>query len=76
MGSNQLLCPSMTTMTQKRSKQLRDKHFLGNITSRNQHEFRAEVLYTLKKEEEEEEYIYKEASTDDTYVPYEDYYTE
>ena len=38
--------------------------------------FRAEVLYTLEKEEEEEEYIYKEASTDDTYVPYEDYYTE
>ena len=37
--------------------------------------FRAEVLYTLEKEEEEEEYIYKEASTDDTYVPYEDYYT-
>ena len=36
---------------------------------------RAEVLYTLEKEEEEEEYIYKEASTDDTYVPYEDYYT-
>ena len=37
--------------------------------------FRAEVLYTLEKEEEEEEYIYKEASTDDTYVSYEDYYT-
>ena len=37
--------------------------------------FRAEVLYTMEKEEEEEEYIYKEASTDDTYVPYEDYYT-
>ena len=37
---------------------------------------RAEVLYTLKKEKEEEEgYIYKEASTDDTYIPYEDYYT-
>ena len=76
MGSNQLLCPSMTTMTQKRSKPLTEKHFLGNITSRNQHKFRAEVLYTLEKEEEEEEYIYKEASTDDTYVPYEDYYTE
>ena len=37
--------------------------------------FRAEVLYTLEKEEEEEEYIYKEASNDDTYVPYENYYT-
>ena len=37
--------------------------------------FRAEVLYTMEKEEEEEEYIYTEASTDDTYVPYEDYYT-
>ena len=37
--------------------------------------FRAEVLYTLEIEKEEEEYIYKEASTDDTYIPYEDYYT-
>ena len=39
------------------------------------HTFRAEVLYTLEKEEEKEEYIYREASDDDTYVSYEDYYT-
>ena len=36
---------------------------------------RAEVLYTLEKEEEKEEYIYREPSTDDTYFSYEDYYT-
>merc|ERR1711874_847525 len=37
---------------------------------------KAEVLYTLEKEEKEkEEYEYREASTDDTYIPYEDYYT-
>ena len=37
--------------------------------------YRAEVLYTLEKKKEEEEYIYKEGSTNDTYIPYEDYYT-
>ena len=51
--------------------------FLENLldVSHDYYIFRAEVLYTLEKEEEEEEYIYREASTDDTYVPYEDYYT-
>ena len=49
--------------------------FLEKDVSHNYRKSRAEVLYTLEKVEEEKEYIYKEASTDDTYVPYEDYYT-
>ena len=55
----------------------RQLYLVDNILdeSHNQHEFRAEVLYTLEKEEEEEAYIYREASTNDTYVSYEDYYT-
>ena len=74
MGSNQLLCPYTTIMTQRKSECFTGYMFLLDV-SHDYYIFRAEVLYTLEKEEEEEEYIYREASTDDTYVPYEDYYT-